>query len=160
MKLFGKGDVKVLRLRHSGSTHYFITPGEMRKVIQSVGEAAYCLYSYYRTGFFNEASDFDDAEVGNQIGWNERKVQKHRLLLENNGLFKVVRYGTKQEGITRVLVGADTIALDNAGLPPDILDSRAFNKLKKAVGVTGTEDLVMHAQAMADMYAANPELYK
>jgi hypothetical protein len=160
MKLFGKGDLKVIRLRHSGSTHYFITPGEMRSVMANVGEVGYCLYSYYRTGFFNESEDFDDDVVGKVIGWADHKVKRYRLNLENAGLFKRVRHGTKQEGITKVLVGADTIALDNAGLPPDILDSRAFNKLKKAAGVTGTEDLVMHAQAMADMYAANPELYK
>lgn len=160
MKLLGKGDVKVLRLRHSGSTHYFITPGEMKSVFIAVGDSGYYLYSYYRTGFFNESEDFDDTEVGKAIGWTKTKVQKYRLMLEQSNLFKVVRYGTKAEGITKVLVGADTIALDNAGLPADILDTRAFNKLKKALGITTSEELIAHAKRMAEMYAENPELYK
>lgn len=160
MKLFGKGDLKLLRVRYSGSTHYFITPGEMRSVMTNVGEVAYCLYSYYRTGFFNESDDFDDEQVGKVIGWADHKVKRYRLNLENAGLFKRIRHGTKHEGITKILVGADTIALDNAGLPADILDSKAFGKLKKKFNITGSEDLIVYAESMAREYETNPDLYK
>ena len=160
MKLFSKGDLKVVRLRYQGSTHYFITPHEMRTVLSVIGEAAYCLYSYYRTGFFNESDDFDDDIVGKAIGWNERKVQKYRLVLENSGYFKRDRHGSKTLGLTRVLVGAEAVALDSVGLPAEILDTKAFTKLKKQFGITDTESLIANAEAMAKEYARNPDQYK
>lgn len=160
MKLFGKGDLKVLRLRHSSSTHYFITPQEMRRVIELTDDSGYVLYSYYRTGFFTEAEQFEDIKVGDALGWGIRKVQKQRLALESKGLFKVVRFGTKTEGITKVLVGEDTIALDNAGLPADILDSKAFNKLKRKFKIDSTQELIECAHVMAREYLENPNEYK
>lgn len=160
MKLLSKGDVKVCRFRHQGSTHYFITPPEMRSVMSMLGEAAYCLYSYYRTGFFLEADDFEDGTVGLQIGWPQHKVKKYRQILEKADVFRRIRYGTKVEGITKVFVGADVVALFNAGLPADIIDGKAFNKLKKMFNVTTAEDLIENAERMAKEYERSPESYK
>lgn len=160
MKLFGKGDLKLCRLRHQGATHYFITPCEMRAVMQLVNDAAYILYSYYRTGFFHEAEDLADEVVAKVISWDKQKVQKSRLALEKANLFRVIRHGTKTVGITQVLVGIDTVALHDAGLPPDIIDGKAFTKLKKKFKVQSTEDLIKCAEAMAKEYEMKPELYK
>jgi hypothetical protein len=160
MRLFGKGDLKICRLRHQGSTHYFIAASEMRTVMESVGEVAYCLYSYYRTGFFNDSDDIADETVGTAIGWNPRKIQKYRLILETSNLFRIVRFGTKTSGATQVFVGADIVALYDAGLPPDILDSKAFSKLKKAFKLNSQEDLIAHAPLIAKEYERNPDLYR
>jgi hypothetical protein len=160
MNLLGKGDLKVCRLRHQGSSHFFITPSEQRAVGNAVGESAYFLYSYYRTGWFNQAEDFDDNVVGLHIGWNARKVQKHRLMLEQSNLFRSIRYGTKADGVTKVFVGEDVVALFEAGLPADILDGKAFQKLKRALKITNTEELIANAELMVGEYNRNPELYK
>ena len=160
MKLLGKGDLKVCRIRHQGSTHFFITPAEQRTVGNAVGEFAYFLYSYYRTGWFNQAEDFDDDIVGLHIGWNARKVQKHRLVLEQANLFKSIRYGTKMDGITKVFIGADTVALFEAGMPSDIIDGKAFNKLKKKFNITSSDELIECAELMVKEYERNPDLYR
>ena len=70
-KLLGNGDVKVIRVRAKGSTHFLLTPEEMKAVITTVGDNAYVLYSYYRTGYFIESNDFDDGNVAEVIGWVE-----------------------------------------------------------------------------------------
>lgn len=159
-KLLAEADLSIYRLRHQGSTHYFITPNEMRTTIAAVGEVAYCLYSYYRTGFFTESADIDDSNVGLQIGWPDTKVKRYRLILEKADLFLTKRHGTKADGNTKVFVGADTVALYKAGLPANIIDSKAFNKLKRAFKINCTEDLLVNVNLMADEYARNPELYK
>jgi hypothetical protein len=160
MKLFGKSDLKLCRLRHQGVTHYFITTEEMRSVQTLVGETGYYLYSYYRTGFFDEAEDFDDVCVGNKINWVSSKVKKYRLLLEGAALFRKQRIGTKSEGVTKVFVGADTVALFDAGLPADILDGKAFSKLVRVLKLNSPKEIVENVELMAKEYARNPELYK
>jgi hypothetical protein len=160
MKLLGKGDLKLCRLRHQGSTHYFISVAEMCSVQTAVGETGYYLYSYYRTGFFDEAEDFDDETVGNKINWPSTKVKKYRLILENAALFRKLRLGTKADGITKVFVGQDTVALYDAGLPADILDGKAFLKLKRALKITTIQELIENVELMVNEYARNPELYK
>lgn len=160
MKLFGKGDLKLMRLRHQGTTHYFIAANEMRAVQELVGEFGYYLYSYYRTGFFNEAEDFDDEVVGKQIGWASTKVKKFRLVLENNALLRKKRIGTKTDNVMKVCVGADAVALFDAGLPADILDGKAFLKLKKALKLESAQDLIDNAELMVKEYERNPEAYR
>lgn len=159
-KLLGLGDVKVIRVRAKGSTHFLLTPEEMKAVITSVGDNAYVLYSYYRTGYFTESHDFDDAAVAEVIGWGEKKVQKYRLILEGANLFCKTRYGTKAEGITKVFVGADVVALHKAGLPADILDGNALTKIKRELGITTTQELIMQVSAVVAEYDNNPEKYK
>ena len=160
MKLLAQADLNIYRLRHHGSTHYCITPLEMRETIAAVGEVAYCLYSYYRTGFFNEAADIDDINVGLQMGWVESKVQRYRLMLEKADLFRVVRHGSKTDGTTKVFVGADTVALYEAGMPANIIDSKAFIKLKKLFKIECPNDLIKNAELMVKEYARNPEAYR
>lgn len=160
MKLLGNGDLKMCRLRHNGATHYFITPAEMRSIQLLLGESAYYLYSYYRTGFFNEAADLDDDVVGNNIGWNTGKVQKYRLVLEGASVFRKIRYGTRADGITKAFVGADVVALFDAGLPADILDGKAFTKLKKVLKIESAQDLIDNAELMVKEYERNPEAYR
>ena len=158
-KLLGNGDVKVIRVRAKGSTHFLLTPEEMKAVITTVGDNAYVLYSYYRTGYFIESNDFDDCNVAEVIGWVEKKVQKYRLILEASKLFCRVRYGTKAEGVTKVFVGADVVALHLAGLPAEILDGAALLKIKRELGINSAEELVEHAKAVVAEYENNLEKY-
>lgn len=157
-RLLVESDLKILRL----DTHlkgYWISPTEMKEVIGSVGEVAYCLYSYYRTYPFKEAADLKDDTVGSMIGWPQRKVQKYRIQLENNNLYLTVRYGSKSDGITKVFVGKDVVALHNAGLPSNILEGKAFNKLKKKFNIKDSKDLIDNLHLLVQEYESNPDEY-
>jgi hypothetical protein len=157
-KPFGKGDVKVITT-NPNIRGAWIPPQELKQVIDSVGEVAYALYSLYRTYPFKESSELDDGEITNLIPWNQRKVQKYRLIIENAGLFRMVRYGSKTDGITRILVGADVVALFDAGLPCEILDTSVYNKLRKEFKVTTPQELVREAPNMVQAYEADPNKY-
>lgn len=158
-KLVSATDLKMFRLRQRGSTHYFITPTEMKRVMELVGETGYYLYSYYRTAFFREYAELNDKAVGNNIGWVSSKVQRYRLALEKAELFLSVKYGTKTDGIVKVFVGEDIVALYKAGLPANVVDGGAFNKLKKDLNITNTEELLSRVDSMVQLYKENPEKY-
>lgn len=153
-KLLGEGDVKVHRIRHKSNTAYYITPDERRRVVMAVGDSAYTLYSHYRTEFFTSSDELKDDAVGEAIGWIGTKVKRYRLELEKAGLFKMVRQGpkAKAEGMTRVWVGEDTVALHNAGLPSEILDGPEFVKLKKQFNVRTVKDLIEKVPMMMAAY--------
>ena len=157
-KLLVESDLNVLRL-DSYLKGYWISPVEMRETIRDVGEVAYCLYTYYRTFPFNESSELSDSDVGNNIGWPSKKVQKYRLMLENQGLFLLVRYGSKTDGITKMFVGKDVVALHNAGLPSNILEGRAFQKLKKKFNIKSSSELVNKINLLVQEYENNPNEY-
>lgn len=154
-KLLKKADVKVCRMYQQKGTNVYILKDEMKAMLALLGEVAYCLYAYYRTGFFSEAADFDDENVAEDLGWPVSKVQKYRLLLEANGVFLKVRYGTKQNGITKVLIGLDIVALHNAGLPVEVTDSKAFKELKKQFNIETTADLIANAERIMAAYENN-----
>jgi len=92
-----------------------ITPLEAKEVLCLTNESAYVLYSAYKTFPFKVAKEITDTEVGKALGWQTAKVQRNRLLLEKNNLFRLIRYGTKFDGVTRVYVGVDVVALCQAG---------------------------------------------
>lgn len=156
--LLGKGDILVLR--DTSVRGIWITPNEIRETVACVGEVAYTLYSVYRTYPFQESDELTDEAVGIALGWPAKKVQKYRLLLESNNLFLTTRYGTKTDGITKVFVGAETVALFNAGLPADILNPKALHKLKKEFNVTTSQELVQQANAMCLAYEQDPRKYQ
>jgi hypothetical protein len=52
------------------------------------------------------------------------------------------------------------VALFEAGLPADIIDSKAFNKLKKKFNINTSDELIECAELMAKEYERNPDLYR
>lgn len=156
-KLFGAGDLLVLRNKMVRGI--WITPKEFRDVNNRVGEIGYALYSFLRTYPFKEAEEITDKEIAKQLDWSVSKVKRARLQLEKQELFLTVRYGTKTDGITKMLVGLEPVALFNAGLPSDIINSKAHEKLKKELGIDTTEDLLKNVELMVTKYNENPKAY-
>ena len=157
-KLFGLADIKIIS-DNPKSTGAWIPPTETSEVLKLVSESSYVLYSMYRTYPFKESSDIDDAAMGKLLHWSPRKVQKHRLLLQAAQLFRVDRIGSNADGLTRVYVGTDVVALANAGLPAEILNPKALNKLKKEFGVKTSADLVSVVPGITRAYEQNPNQY-
>lgn len=158
-KPFGTGDIKVTTTNPT-TRGAWIPPQELNQVIGTVGEVAYALYSLYRTFPFKESLEVDDLFISTLIPWNQKKVQKYRLILETTNLFRMVRYGTKADGITRLLVGADVVALFDAGMPCEILDSNVYSKLKKEFKVNTPQELIQEAPNMVKAFEADPTKYQ
>lgn len=159
-KLFSKGDLIVVRTYHQNGNHFYITPTEMREVMAKTNEPAFCLYSYYRTSFLHEAAQVDDDAIGETIGWPATKVKKYRLVLEKANLLRRIKQSAKQFAVTRVIVGAEYVALFDAGLPDTILNYKAFQKLKKTFKIESTEDLIANVELIASEFNRNPDLYR
>lgn len=156
-KLLGNGDLIVLR--ETASRGIWIAPHELRSVIGLVGEVAYALYTYYRTFPFIEDSELHDDLIAKAIGWSARKVGKYRRILEGADLLLRVRYGTEADGVTKLFVGEDTIALFNAGLPADIINPKALSKLKKELNILTSAELIKDAALVVTAYETNPAKY-
>jgi len=158
-KLFGTGDIKVIRVNPK-TTGIWIPPTETKEVLHLVSEATYVLYTIYRTYPFKEAIEIDDESVCDLLDWSTRKVQKHRLLLEKADLFRLVRYGSITDGITKVFVGSDVVTLFDAGMPAEILEPKALNKLKREFNIESAKDLIREANNIIMAYETDPERYK
>lgn len=158
-KLFGMGDIKMLTV-NSHCRGAWIPPSEMQYVISKVSDVTYVLYTVYRAFPFKESSQIEDGYISELLDWSPRKVRDHRLLLEKADLLLIIRYGTKVDGITKVFVGEDTIALHNAGLPADILDSKALTKIKKKLKINTPQELVKQVNQVVQEFEDNPDLYK
>ncbi len=157
-KLLGLGDIRVMTINNHCSGKW-IPPVEMNQVLKLISDVTYVLYSVYRTYPFEDSTEIHDTAVGKLLGWDKRKVQDHRLLLEKANLFRMVRYGTKTDGITKVFVGMDSVALFDAGLPCDILSPKALNKLKKEFNIKSPEELVNNAVTLVATFEQNPNDY-
>lgn len=157
-KLFGLGDIKLI-IDNPDSKGKWVPPVEMQQVLRRVPDATYVLYSLYRTYPFKESIELEDSFIGKILGWSKRKVQDHRLVLEKAALYKTVRYGSKTDGITKVFVGMDVIALFDAGLPSDILEPKALSKMKKEFNIKSPQDLVDKALIIAAEFEQNPDKY-
>ncbi len=157
-KLFGKGDIHVTTCNTSFKGKW-IPPHETKSVIGLVGDAAYILYSFYRTFPFKEAEEITDKYLAHMVGFSEQKVRRARLILDKEDLFRIIRYGSKTDGITKVIVGADTVALFDAGVPSEILEPKALNKLKKEFKITTTAELIKNINQIQQAYTDDPTKY-
>ena len=153
------GDIKMLTI-NSHCRGAWIPPSEMQEVLGKVSDNTYVLYTVYRSYPFKEAMELEDSFIAKLLGWKVTKVRDHRLLLEKAELLLIVRYGTKSDGMTKVFVGEDTVALHNAGLPADILDGKALAKIKKKLQISDSTSLIKSVQSIVLEYDNNPELYK
>ena len=157
-KLLKQGDLLVLR--DETKRGVWLSPSEIRDVVNSVGEVAYTLYSLYRTMPFRESEEITDSNVAMLIGWPDRKVSKYRKVLEASQLIHKVRYGTKQDGVTKFFVGELPVALFNAGLPADVVSPKALRKIMQLMKIESTAELIPKVQDVVAMYEANPDAFK
>lgn len=157
-KLTKENDLALVRINNHLRGLWIPVP-EMREVNGIVGDTAYYLYSYYRTNAFHEYAELTDEEVGEAVGWLPTKVKKYRLVLEKAGMFLVVPYGSRSDRVYKVFVGADVVALHNAGLPAKIVEGKAFNKLKKKFNITTPKELIKDISLIMDEFNTNPDLY-
>lgn len=158
VSLFGLGDLKLIRVNNQ-TYGKWIPPNEMKEVIGISGDVGYLLYSVYRTFPFNDSREISDKSLSKVLNWTEQKVQKTRLKLEKDNLIRIIRYGTKVDGITKVFVGRDVLALFDAGLPSDILESKALNRLKKEFDIKTSQELVDKAYLIANAFEQDPHKY-
>lgn len=156
-KLLGKGDLIVLR--DTSLRGVWITPYELKTVVALVGEVAYTLYTFYRTFPFAEDAQIQDINVASEIGWTTRKVQRYRKILEAAQLYCSIRYGTKADGVTKLFVGQETVALFNAGLPADVLNPKALHKLKQKFSIKDTPMLISNVNKLVYEFERNPSEY-
>lgn len=157
-KLFGLGDVKVV-LDNSHCKGNWIPPIEITQVLTKITDAPYVLYTVYRTYPFKESFELQDDFLANLLGWSVQKVVRSRLTLEKENLYRTIRYGTKLDGITKVFVGMDVIALFDAGLPSDILEPKVLAKLKREFNIKSPKDLVDKAVMISAAFEMNPDKY-
>ena len=157
IKLLTNADILVVR--DTSVKGVWITPQEMKAVITLVGEGAYITYSIYRTYPFLEAEELTVANIADLLGWTERKVCRYRIMLENADLFRSCRYGTKTDGITKVFVGLETVALFNAGLPSNVVYPKAIAKLKKELNITTPAEFIQNVPTMIHLFESDPKNY-
>lgn len=149
-KLVFKTDLLIARIKHPNPTNQYCSKEELREVMALTNEPGFCLYSYYRGGWFNEAAELTDAAVGEAIGWSERKVQRYRLVLEKANLLEFEKEGN----VLKMLVGADVVALHRAGLGGTIHDAKSYLELKKRFNIENTEQLIKMIPQMINYYQA------
>lgn len=157
-KLFTQSDLHDVRnMSHKGTVIPF---REMKSVVHLVGEPAYVLYSLYRTYPFREASEIHDLYVSDLLDWKITKVRRLRKDLENAKLFATVRYGTKTDGITKMFVGAEYVALYEAGLPSNILQPKIVKKICDKLKIKDMSDIAQYVRDIENEYMINADLYE
>lgn len=157
-KLTTQGDIKVHK-DNNKTIGSMIPPSEMKAVLQLVNESAYTLYTAYRTWVYKESNDITDEAIAVSLGWTERRVQDNRRILEKAELLLIERIGTKAKGFTQVYVGADTVSLLLAGLPPSITEPKLLAKIRKNLKLT-YEDLGANLHLINKELQDFPEKYE
>jgi hypothetical protein len=160
LSLVNKANLLAVRRKARRTVTYHIDVEEKRAVAELLNEVAYFLYEHYRTAYLAEADDLSDEKVGKAIGWPLRKVTKYRLELQKVGLLRIVRIGSGDGAIVKLIVGADSVALYDAGLPDKINDYTALNRLKRKFGIETAEDLIKNVSLIQDYYECHPEEFK
>ncbi len=149
----------------SGVIHRFkkgnyMTNTERRDLKNKVSYNAYYLYDALRTTSFISACEISDTALAKTLGLSVRQTANARRELEKANLIAIIHYGSGKDTMTKLFIGEEVVALFHAGLPSDILNTKAHNALKKEFGVTDTASLVANASAMAMAYECNPSKYQ
>ncbi|WP_027855031.1 hypothetical protein [Marinobacterium litorale] len=152
MKLIRESNLLTVRERVTRKVSHHVDPVEKRAVLSRINETAYYLYDHYRTGFFADASDISDEVIGETIGWPTRKVGKYRVELQKADLIRIIKIGSSNRAITKLIVGMDRVALSDAGLPDSIQDSAALRRIKKSLNINSPLDLVSNIKSIQQRY--------
>ena len=149
----------------SGEIHKFkkgnyMTNAERKHLKSKVSYNAYYLYDALRTTSFICAYEISDASLAKILGLSVRQVANARRELEKTNLIASIVYGSSADTVTKLFIGEEVVALFHAGLPSDILNTKAHNNLKKEFGVNDIESLIANASDMAMAFELNPSKYQ
>ena len=147
-KLTKSADLAIYRSAHKVGNHFWIAPQESREVRKDTNDVAFILYSHYKMLINPDASDVSDDVVSKVLGWDIKKVQKYRLELIKANLIMFVKEGN----YTLLFIGKDRVALQQAGLPSDIQDPKAFYAIKKKLRIEAIDEMIKRIPEMEQEY--------
>ena len=147
-KLTKSADLAIYRSAHKIGNHFWIAPQEAREVRKDTNDVAFNLYSHYKMLINPDASDVSDDVVSKVLGWDIKKVQKYRLELIKANLIMFVKEGN----YTLLFIGKDRVALQQAGLPSDIQDPKAFYAIKKKLRIEAIDEMIQRIPEMEQEY--------
>lgn len=131
MPVLTKGDLLVIRPDVSYNLD------EQRMVIQLAGDNACVLYNYYRCAtLYKDSERISDSHIAYGLGWPEYKVARYRRALEKAGLIRTVTANAANKTtLTKLIVGMESVALFDAGLPHNIVDLSSFRQAMNKLGI-------------------------
>ena len=147
-KLTKSADLAIYRSAHKIGNHFWIAPQEAREVRKDTNDVAFNLYSHYKMLINPDASDVTDDTVANALGWTPRKVMEYRVQLIKAKLILFVKEGN----YTLLFIGKDRVALQQAGLPSDIQDPKAFYAIKKKLRIEAIDEMIQRIPEMEQEY--------
>ena len=147
-KLTKSADLAIYRSAHKIGNHFWIAPQEAREVRKDTNDVAFNLYSHYKMLIDPDASDVTDDTVANALGWTPRKVMEYRVQLIKAKLILFVKEGN----YTLLFIGKDRVALQQAGLPSDIQDPKAFYAIKKKLRIEAIDEMIQRIPEMEQEY--------
>lgn len=154
-KIFKNADLTIYRSAHKVGNHFWVAPEESREVRRDTNDVAFILYSHYKMLINPDASNVTDIEVGKQLDWDIQKVTRYRLQLIKAGLILFV----EKKDYLLLFIGKDRVALQVAGLPSDIQDTKAFYSIKKRLNIQSIEEMIKRIPEMEQEYNLNSHLY-
>lgn len=143
-KLCKSSDLAIYRSSHKVGNHFWVAPQESREVRQDTNDVAFILYSHYKMLINPDASDVSDDVVSKVLGWDVQKTRRYRLELIKANLIMFVKEGN----YTLLFIGKDRVALQQAGLPSDIQDPKAFYAIKKKLKISSIEEMIQRIPEM------------
>lgn len=147
-KVTKSADLTIYRSPHKVGNHFWVAPQESREVRDATNDVAFILYSHYKMLINPDASDIDDDVVGKALGWTPRKVMDYRLQLIKANLIMFVKEGN----YTLLFIGKDRVALQQAGLPSNIQDTKTFYAIKKKLGINTIAEMIQRIPEMESEY--------
>lgn len=150
-KLTKSADLAIYRSAHKVGNHFWIAPQEAREVRKDTNDVAFNLYSHYKMLIKPDASDVSDDMVADALGWTPRKVMDYRVQLIKANLIMFVKEGN----YTLLFIGKDIVALQQAGLPSDIQNPKAFYAIKRKLKIESIEEMLQRIPEMEREYQEN-----
>ena len=147
-KLTKSADLAIYRSAHKVGNHFWVAPQEAREVRKYTNDVAFNLYSHYKMLINPDASDVSDGVVSKVLGWDIKKVQKYRLELIKAKLILFV----EKKDFLLLFIGKDRVALELAGLPSNILNSKAFYTIKKKLRIESIDEMIQRIPEMEQEY--------
>ena len=150
-RLTKSADLAIYRSAHKVGNHFWVAPQEAREVRNDTNDVAFNLYSHYKMLIKPDASDISDDVVADALGWTPRKVMDYRVQLIKANLIMFVREGN----YTLLFIGKDIVALQQAGLPSDIQNPKAFYAIKRKLKIGSIAEMIQRIPEMEREYQEN-----
>ena len=150
-RLTKSADLAIYRSAHKVGNHFWIAPQEAREVRKDTNDVAFNLYSHYKMLIKPDASDVSDDMVADALGWTPRKVMDYRVQLIKANLIMFVKEGN----YTLLFIGKDIVALQQAGLPSDIQNPKAFYAIKRKLKIESITEMLQRIPEMEREYQEN-----